>query len=202
MSAKTTSKESREDAILRAADAVLLDVGVQNFTIDQVVDYLGVAKGTFYKYYQSKDDILTAVGIKALRLLLSYFKASSSDLSLGHAIFKSIIMSCYEYQKVNARYFELLVYMERPGFASDHPKFFEVSHAVSEYITGLIEALQKDGVIRADIDKMDMNLTIWGTCMGMMNFIDAKEDVLEEYKVDRKKIIENYAELLASGMKV
>jgi AcrR family transcriptional regulator len=47
---------------------VLQEVGVNNFTIDQVVDYLGIAKGTVYKYFKSKDDVLAEVSVKALNL--------------------------------------------------------------------------------------------------------------------------------------
>ena len=50
---KHLSKESREQQIVIAADTVLQQVGVNNFTIAQVVETLDIAKGTVYKYYKS-----------------------------------------------------------------------------------------------------------------------------------------------------
>ncbi len=48
----------RRQQILSAADLVLIDAGIEDFTIDQVAERANIAKGTIYKYFKSKDEIL------------------------------------------------------------------------------------------------------------------------------------------------
>lgn len=45
-----------------AAEALFLENGVQPTTIEQIASRAGVAKGTFYLYYSSKEDIHAALG--------------------------------------------------------------------------------------------------------------------------------------------
>jgi AcrR family transcriptional regulator len=46
---------------LDAAESVLVDRGMSAFTVDEVTARAEVAKGTFYLYFQSKDDVLSAL---------------------------------------------------------------------------------------------------------------------------------------------
>jgi AcrR family transcriptional regulator len=45
-----------------AAESLFLEHGVAPTTIEQITDGAGVAKGTFYLYFSSKEDILGALG--------------------------------------------------------------------------------------------------------------------------------------------
>jgi len=45
-----------------AAERLFLEQGVAPTTIEQITDGAGVAKGTFYLYFSSKEDILVALG--------------------------------------------------------------------------------------------------------------------------------------------
>ena len=45
-----------------AAEKLFLEQGVAPTTVEQITDGAGVAKGTFYLYFSSKEDILSALG--------------------------------------------------------------------------------------------------------------------------------------------
>jgi len=51
---------STRDAIITAAGALFLSRGYNNSSIQQIIDSVGIAKGTFYHYFQSKEDLLDA----------------------------------------------------------------------------------------------------------------------------------------------
>ncbi|QRR00120.1 TetR/AcrR family transcriptional regulator [Dyadobacter sandarakinus] len=199
---KHLSKPDREQQIVDAADQLLREVGVYDFTIDQVVAYLDVAKGTFYKYYKSKDDILAQVSVQALTMLLDYFeRAVASKTDLLQAT-KELIMSCYEYYIENPRYFELIIYMERPEFSSNVESYLMISQRLRDYFTDHIAKCQLEGVIRRDINPIYCTYMIWGSCMGLMNFIEAKRLFIEDIgKINRKDLLEVYTETLIAGMK-
>jgi AcrR family transcriptional regulator len=53
--------EVRREQLLDAAEEVLLDRGLRATTVADVAEAAGVAKGTMYLYYGSKDDLLVAL---------------------------------------------------------------------------------------------------------------------------------------------
>ena len=56
---------AREQAILNAAEYLLLELGDESITIEMIAERVGIAKGTIYKHFQSKDELI-------LQLLIAY----------------------------------------------------------------------------------------------------------------------------------
>ena len=54
-----------EEAVLRAATARIRAVGVRRTTIEDVARDAGVSRGTVYRYFPGKDDLVTAVFSRA-----------------------------------------------------------------------------------------------------------------------------------------
>jgi AcrR family transcriptional regulator len=199
--AKHFPKLDREQQIIKAADHVLKEVGAHDFTVDKIVAYLGVAKGTIYKYYKSKDDILAEVSVEALKLLLDYFKkAVEKEENLLEAT-KALIMACYQYYLSHPKYFELIIYMERPDFNSSIKSYLGISQELKNYFTEHIRNCQSAGVIKEDLNATYCTYMIWGSCMGLMNFIEAKRVFIEDFeKIERKELLKVYSETLVAGM--
>ena len=56
-----TAKLERRDRLVAVAEQLFLKNGYENTTVNQMVDELGMAKGSYYYHFQSKEDILVAV---------------------------------------------------------------------------------------------------------------------------------------------
>src|SRR5512143_3862673 len=54
-------RATREHALVDAAVDVFRMRGVERATVDDIVAAAGVAKGTFYLYFRTKDDVVNAV---------------------------------------------------------------------------------------------------------------------------------------------
>ena len=194
-------KERRQQLIL-AADTILKQEGVVDFTIDKVVDYLGVAKGTFYKYFKSKDDILAEVCAKALNQLHNYFKLSERSQPGSIESTRAIIHSSYEYSKDYPEYFELIVHMERPELDYDATAHKEASMQIQNFFMGHIQKQKDNGIIRKDVSPLLANYFCWGSSMGIMQFLDAKKAFLEEtVAVTQRELLEAFVDVLIHGMK-
>src|SRR5512138_1027390 len=72
---RTKEKEVRTAEIEQAARKVFLSRGFQAATIQEIAEEAGVAKGTVYLYYQSKDDLYTALLLPNLEFLNERFGA-------------------------------------------------------------------------------------------------------------------------------
>ena len=57
----------RRDQILTAAHAVFASRGFRQATVGDIADAAGIAKGTLYLYFKSKDDIYWAAMNRGLR---------------------------------------------------------------------------------------------------------------------------------------
>lgn len=61
-SPRTKPAEVRLDELMAAAEKLFLAKGVEATTISEIVEEAQVAKGTFYHYFASKNEMLTALG--------------------------------------------------------------------------------------------------------------------------------------------
>lgn len=61
---RTKPAAVRLDELMEAAQALFIQKGVEATTISEIVERAGVAKGTFYHYFTSKNDMLAALRAK------------------------------------------------------------------------------------------------------------------------------------------
>lgn len=58
--------EARKDELIEIAERLFLEKGYDNTAVTDIVKAVGVAQGTFYYHFKSKEDILGAIIIKSL----------------------------------------------------------------------------------------------------------------------------------------
>ena len=58
---RTKPSDERRDDLMNAAERLFLAQGIEPTTIDQITAAADVAKGTFYLYFESKEDVLVAL---------------------------------------------------------------------------------------------------------------------------------------------
>jgi AcrR family transcriptional regulator len=73
---RTKPPQERRDELLNAAQRLFLEHGVGLTTIEQITSAARVAKGTFYLYFSSKDDIRGALGERFAHKHLAKIKAA------------------------------------------------------------------------------------------------------------------------------
>jgi AcrR family transcriptional regulator len=73
---RTKPPEERRDELMNAALRLFLKHGVAPTTIEQITSGADVAKGTFYLYFSSKEDVLAALGQRFAQELLAGIKAA------------------------------------------------------------------------------------------------------------------------------
>jgi AcrR family transcriptional regulator len=73
---RTKPAEERREELMIAAQRLFLKHGVGPTTIEQITSGADVAKGTFYLYFSSKEDILAALGQHFAEGLLAGIKAA------------------------------------------------------------------------------------------------------------------------------
>jgi len=76
---RTKPPEKRREELMNSAQRLFLANGVAATTIEQITSGADVAKGTFYLYFSSKEDILAALGERFAQNLLTGIKAAIAE---------------------------------------------------------------------------------------------------------------------------
>jgi AcrR family transcriptional regulator len=83
--------EDRREALLRAAIGVFLRQGYQGASVKAITEAAGCATGTFYLYFPSKDDCLSALIDRLYeRVLAAVAEARSWETAVGDKLWVSI----------------------------------------------------------------------------------------------------------------
>src|ERR1035441_10143564 len=80
---RTKPPEERRDELMKAARRLFLEQGVGATTIEQITSRADVAKGTFYLYFSSKEQVLAALGGRYGGEPLVKIKAAIADTPEG-----------------------------------------------------------------------------------------------------------------------
>jgi AcrR family transcriptional regulator len=78
--------QHREEAILDTAHALLGTRGYDLMTMDDVAAGVGIAKGSLYKHFDSKEDLATAAMIRLLNRTVLTLESFSDTLTAGQKL--------------------------------------------------------------------------------------------------------------------
>ena len=80
---RTKPAEVRLDELMNAAERLFLDKGVESTTINEIVEAAEVAKGTFYHYFSSKNEIQEALGKRYTNQFLASLETAVGACAQG-----------------------------------------------------------------------------------------------------------------------
>ncbi|HMY55340.1 MAG TPA: TetR/AcrR family transcriptional regulator [Candidatus Obscuribacter sp.] len=138
----------RREDILEAATRLFAHRGFRNTDLKMVADELGVAKGTIYNYFESKNDLFVACVTFGMARLRLFVRARTRDISEPLELISCAVESYFHFFDEHPEVVELLV-QERAEFKD---------RETSTYFLGwdehklpwleLFEKLKADGIFR------------------------------------------------------
>ncbi len=78
-SLKEKQRGEREALILQVAEEVLMEKGYYETSIDEIATRVGIAKGTVYLHFPSKEDLVIAIFERDMQQLLQYIDSTMSS---------------------------------------------------------------------------------------------------------------------------
>lgn len=199
---KRESPEQRKSQIIAAADHVLLNVGIDRFTIDQVIEKAGIAKGTVYRYYKNKDEMLAELVAKALQLLHETFVEATNKTPSYIDKIKAICHSHYDYTKTYPAYSDLISYMERPEFDIHVQGYINISYAITDFVVTIVREGQQAGEIKKDLDPHLVTYIAWATNVGVVQFVESKKHMLKNHhEISTEQMVDAFADMITLGIK-
>jgi AcrR family transcriptional regulator len=134
---RTKPPETRRDELMNAAERLFLSEGVAPTTIEHITSAAGVAKGTFYLYFSSKDDVLAALTGRFAQKLLEGIKTAvaAKPAEDWKGKLETWAAACVGGYLDSIRLHDILFYGSRP-----HTREGMVDNIVVDHLADLLQA--------------------------------------------------------------
>src|SRR5271156_2573888 len=172
-------KERRRSEILAAAEALYAKQGWDAVTMDQVARSARLSRALVYVYFRDKEDLLFAIGERAMQLLTSRFEAAAAGPGAGLQQVEAIGRAYMGYALEFPHYFDVCSRFQAHAMGSEPSANEAACHLAGDQVMstviGVIEAGIRDGSLRKDIgDPFMLALTLWAFTHGIIQLVMAK----------------------------
>jgi len=181
-------KERRRAEILDAAETLYAEKGWDALTVDQVARSARLSRALVYVYFRDKEELLFAIGERAMRLLRDRFLETIAAHSLGMDQVEAIGQAYMAYAHEYPHYFDFCSRFHAHSVALD-PGSHEGACRLAgdEAIGAVVQAIEagiRDGSIRPDVgDPRLLAMTLWAFTHGVIQLAMAKGSDLERFGI-------------------
>lgn len=148
-------REARKGALVDAAFGVFMDKGVAAASVDDIVEAAGVAKGTFYLYFRTKDDAVNAVAERIVDGVAEIVETAAATpglspverlLTLGRSVGQ---VGTQPHER------ELIDVFHRPENRAIHDRLME---RILARVAATVESIVADGIAEGQFAHQDPHL--------------------------------------------
>ena len=198
MSLVEEKKQAQRQAIMEVAKEHFERFGYKRAVIDDIVREVGIAKGTFYLYFKSKDQLLFELISQSRHEMLEKFMALIAEQETAEGQIRVIIemsFQAFEDYPLLAR-----LIAEDPEFRIV-TKMMEQPSAQEELRQALakMQALLKAGMDSGEL-RQDLDLKIVPMVVGMLKFLHYYTGLLDKHGVTRKQFIDGLVDVTLKGL--
>jgi AcrR family transcriptional regulator len=196
-------KERRRAEILDAAETLYAKKGWDGLTVDQVARTARLSRALVYVYFRDKEDLLFAIGERAMRLLRDRFLAAAAGTARGMDQVDAIGRAYMGYAHEFPHYFDFCTRFQSHSVETDSSTNEGACQVAGDQVLGtVVQAIEtgiRDGSIRADVgDPILLALTLWAFTHGIIQIAMAKGSDLARRGVAVQDF-SNYAFTLLRG---
>ena len=159
------NKAMKQKAILEAARRVLAASDPAAATMDRIAAEAGVAKGTLFLYYPSKDALLAAVYSDLMQTFVAGLESVRDSGLRGEVLLRAAVRSVVEHLARKTGLMDALG-EKRPGLGKGcHSQLRAKAPAVQGTLKDIIEKCAADGLLTLE-DPLYMASALFGLCRG------------------------------------
>jgi AcrR family transcriptional regulator len=188
-----SKREERADRILDAAGELMLRWGYNKTTIEDIARQAGVAKGTIYLHWKTREDLFTALMKREyIRLVKDLQQRIASDPEGGtlHGLTKHTMLATMKSPLTKA------VLLRDTDLLGEWIRKESASPSYSEQVAqslALVEHFRSRGVVRDDIDIRKHVYMLDAITMG---FLVVEQYMPDDFKYSDEEIVEMAAEVV------
>jgi len=199
MSRTVLDKETRRQQIVDAAIEVFAAKGYRVASIADIIAQAGVARGTFYLYFQSKEEAFNAALDRFLALFQDMAgKEATRNYSNPLALEQRLRESLLDWLRFLLQHRQLTKIVFRQAAAVDpdyERKYLQIIKATQAHSAKAIRFLQSIKLLRADLDPQFLNAVFYGVTIQIV-----LKAIAERSEPDLEAIADQWIKLLRAGV--
>ncbi|UTW45787.1 TetR/AcrR family transcriptional regulator [bacterium SCSIO 12696] len=183
---------AREEGIVEAALALLLERGVDRVTVSDIAHSAGIGKGTVYKHFLTKNEIL-------MRIVMDYERRLSESLNAGIERARNgepgaAAMAYFQWRLSNPSLDRLVQQLEmrleaEPEMLTELKELHSLRHSNMDSLNSMVEDLIKEGRLE-NVPPHHHYLACWALAQGAVElFFNKTLDILD---ISDKRELLNY----------
>lgn len=176
--------EVHQNRIAGEAEVLFDRKGIESTTMDDIAKAAGYSKATLYVYFKNKDEIVTYLALKSMRMLRdSIAMAAKKEAGLKEQ-FMGIGLAIREYAEEYPAYYQMS--LQRIEYSSEDLEgslYSEVYKVGEEINMIIIDCLEKGRACQQGDGrepKITDVLQIWGMITGLINIAMQKREYIED----------------------
>lgn len=170
--------EERKNEILDVAERLFTVKGFDNTTTNDILKEIGIARGTLYYHFKSKEDILDAMIDRITERLIIEAKSIAKNKEMP--VLQRLTMTVLALNINNDLGYEILEQMHKPQNALMHKKMQEcMLSRVNPILTGLIEEAIEQGICNTEYPLETVEM--------IMLYSSTAFDALSEYSKEEQQ---------------
>ncbi|RLA54986.1 MAG: TetR/AcrR family transcriptional regulator [Gammaproteobacteria bacterium] len=175
---------AREQLIIDAALSLLIDAGIERVTVAEIARQAGIGKGTVYKHFESKSEIM-------MRIMLDYEKSTATNLLAGIQATENgdpgaVVKAYFESRLANPALDRLVQQLEirleeEPSVARQMEELLAIRRSSIAKLSSMVEKLIKRGILE-NVPPHYHYLASWALAQGAVDvcfnrgFVDQIDD--------------------------
>lgn len=138
-------QEAKREALLQASLSLIMEKGFQQTSVSDIVKHAGLAQGTFYLYFPTKNDLVPAIADHILQQLLEQMKQSTANMTRLQDKLRAIIELTFE---MTATYKEVIL-LCYSGLAYHHsfPRWEQIYEPYYVWFREQVQLAEEQGEI-------------------------------------------------------
>ncbi len=175
----------REEAIVEATNRLLASKGYESMSMDDIAAEVGIAKGSLYRHFDSKESLAAAVMVRLLQRTRAALAGLPADLPAGPRLEALLRWTLAERLAGGVPHLPSASPSLRDALLS-HRAYMDELMELSDGVGALIQQAKKDGALRADLRDEFVLYTLYArSCDPTLDFLKAAGSMTDEEIVDQ-----------------
>lgn len=182
---RETQFEVREEAILEATNRLLATRGYESMSMDDIAAEVGIAKGSLYRHFESKEALAAAVMVRLLERTRAALAALPADLAARGKLERLLRWTLAERLAGSVPHLPSTSPLLRESLLANKA-YMDHLMALSDAVGALIQQARREGGLRGGLADEFVLFTLYArSCDPTMDFLKAAGAMSDEQIVEQ-----------------
>jgi AcrR family transcriptional regulator len=163
-SLRERQRHDREELILAEAERMISASGFDNLSLDALAEHVGIAKGTIYLHFKTKEELLAAVLSRGADGMIAAFEAIAAEQGMtSTARLQLIIEKAVKGHAVVIEFAQSSGVLKLRDIMMEHGQFETRAARLAACLQSIVQSGQQSGELDPALDPRMAVLALFGT---------------------------------------